>query len=49
MLIIGGMGGVNNWIIAPTRGLLYGLQDARINAHFLCENRLGASGTLLIL
>lgn len=49
MLIIGGMGRVNNWIIAPTRDLSYALQDAQINFHFLCENCLGASGTLLIL
>jgi len=29
MLVIGGMGGVNNWIIAPTRGLLVAARDKK--------------------
>lgn len=49
MLIVGGMGGVNNWIIAPTRGLLYALQDVRISEHLLRENRFGVPGILLVL
>ncbi len=49
MLIIGGMGGINNWIIAPTRGLLYALRDGQINRHLLHENRFGAPSVLLIL
>ncbi|WP_259430911.1 APC family permease [Coxiella burnetii] len=49
MLIIGGMGGINNWIIAPTRGLLYALRDGQINQHLLRENRFGAPSVLLIL
>lgn len=49
MLIIGGMGGVNNWIIAPMRGLLYAIRDGEMSRHLLRENRFGAPSALLIL
>ena len=55
MLIIGGMGGVNNWVIAPmrgllyVRGLLYAMQDGEISPHLLRENCFGAPSALLIL
>ena len=29
-LIIGGMGGVSNWIVAPTKGLLVAAQDGHL-------------------
>ena len=48
MLIVGGIGGVNNWIIAPMRGLLYAMQDGEMSRHLLRKNRFGAPSTLLI-
>ena len=48
MLVIGGMGSVNNWIIAPMRGLLFALQDGRINLRLTKENRFGAPSILLV-
>ena len=48
MLVIGGMGSVNNWIIAPTRGLLVAAKDGMMPKHFQKENRFGAPVTLLI-
>lgn len=30
MLVIGGLGGVSNWIIAPTRGLLVAAEDCKL-------------------
>ena len=49
MLIIGGIGGINNWIIAPTRGLLYALHDWKISQSLLRENRFGAPSVILLL
>ena len=49
MLIIGGIGGINNWIIAPTCGLLYALHDWKISQPLLHENRFGAPSMLLLL
>ena len=49
MLIIGGIGVVNSWIVAPMRGLLYAMQDGEMSQHLFLENRFGAPGTLLIL
>lgn len=48
MLIVGGMGGVNNWIIAPTRGLQLALHEAGAPALLLKTNRHGAPKSLLI-
>jgi len=48
MLVIGGMGGVNNWIIAPIRGLLFAAQDGHLPKHLQRENLFGAPSTLLI-
>lgn len=49
MLIVGGMGGVNNWIIAPTRGLSLALQDCDAPAVLLQSNRHGAPKSLLLI
>ena len=49
MLIVGGMGGVNNWIIAPTRGLMLGLRESAAPAIFSACNRRGAPHSLLII
>lgn len=48
MLVVGGMGGVNNWIIAPTRGLLVAAQDGKLPKHMHRENLSGAPSVLLI-
>ncbi len=48
LLIIGSIGGVSNWIIAPTKGLLVALQDIKLSPHFQCENKRGAPNTLLV-
>ena len=48
MLVIGGMGGVNNWIIAPIRGLLVAAKDEHLPKHLQHENLSGAPSVLLI-
>lgn len=47
-LVIGGMGSVSNWIIAPTRGLLLAAKDGYLPRHFGRENKLGAPKALLL-
>lgn len=47
MLVIGGMGGVNNWIIAPTRGLFIALEDAKVENHLVKKNKHEAPSSLL--
>ncbi len=47
-LVIGGMGSVSNWIIAPTRGLMLAAKEAYLPQHFGRENRYGAPKILLI-
>lgn len=48
MLVIGGMGGVNNWIIAPTRGLLVAAEDSKLPNHMRRKNISGAPSVLLL-
>jgi glutamate:GABA antiporter len=49
MIVIGGMGGVSNWIIAPTKGLMVAAHDGCL-PHFLQKtNRFGAPVYLLLL
>jgi glutamate:GABA antiporter len=47
MLIIGVMGSVSNWIIAPTRGLMIAAQDGHLPQIFRDVNRYGAPAKLL--
>ena len=47
MLVIGGMGGVSNWIVAPTKGLLVAAQDGHLPKHFSKENKHHAPVALL--
>lgn len=47
-LVIGGMGSVSNWIIAPTRGLLLAAKDGYLPHYFSRENRFAAPKVLLI-
>ena len=48
MLVLGGIGTVNNWIIAPVRGLLLAGADGYLPKHMAKMNRYGAPQTLLI-
>ncbi|MCH9756356.1 MAG: APC family permease [Gammaproteobacteria bacterium] len=48
MLVMGGLGGVSNWIIAPTKGLLVAAKDGNLPAFFQRENKAGAPVVLLI-
>lgn len=49
MLVMGGLGGVSNWIIAPTKGLLVAGEDGNLPPFFLRANRQGAPISMLIL
>ncbi|KTC76845.1 APC family permease [Legionella brunensis] len=48
MLVLGGLGGVSNWIIAPTKGLLVAAEDGNLPELFQKANRNGAPVTMLI-
>jgi amino acid transporter len=48
MLVLGGIGTVNNWIIAPLRGLMLAAQDGHMPKHMGAENKHGAPYILLI-
>ncbi|MBA2657554.1 MAG: amino acid permease [Tatlockia sp.] len=48
MLVMGGLGGVSNWIIAPTKGLLVAGEDGNLPAFFLRANQHGAPIVMLI-
>lgn len=48
MLVMGGLGGVSNWIIAPTKGLLVAGEDGNLPQFFLRANRQGAPSMMLI-
>jgi amino acid transporter len=48
MLVIGGLGGVSNWIIAPTKGLLIAAQDGNLPNAFQKTNSKGAPTLMLI-
>lgn len=48
MLVLGGLGGVSNWIIAPTKGLLIAAEDENLPEIFTRTNSQGAPVVLLI-
>ncbi len=48
MLVMGGLGGVSNWIIAPTKGLLVAAQDGNLPLSFQKTNQQGAPVVMLI-
>lgn len=48
MLVMGGFGGVSNWIIAPTKGLLVAAQDGNLPLIFQRVNAQGAPLTMLV-
>ena len=47
MLVLGGLGGVSNWIIAPTKGLLVASQDGNLPEIFQQTNAQGAPVVML--
>ncbi len=49
LLVIGGVGGVNNWIIAPTRGLQLAAVDGNMPCIFQYQNAHRAPGPLLLM
>jgi amino acid transporter len=48
MLVMGGFGGVSNWIIAPTKGLLVAAEDGNLPPFFQKTNSHGAPVVMLI-
>ena len=49
ILVIGGLGGIANWLIGPTRGLHYAGTQGYLPKWLLIENRHGSPANLLIL
>ncbi|PJD96219.1 MAG: amino acid permease [Legionella sp.] len=47
MLVLGGLGGVSNWIIAPTKGLLIAAEDGNLPLAFQQTNKHGAPVVML--
>lgn len=47
MLVLGGLGGINNWIIAPTKGLLVAANDGHLPEQMREVNEHGAPSVLL--
>lgn len=48
MLVLGGLGGVSNWIIAPTKGLLVAAEEGNLPELFQRTNKNGAPVVMLI-
>lgn len=48
MLVVGGIGSVSNWVIAPTKGLQVALQSLQVPHWMQYENQQGAPQGLLI-
>lgn len=47
MLVLGGLGGVSNWIIAPTKGLLVAAEEGNLPEIFQRTNEKGAPAMML--
>ncbi len=47
MLVLGGLGGVSNWIIAPTKGLLVAAEEGNLPELFQRTNKNGAPSAML--
>lgn len=47
MLVLGGLGGVSNWIIAPTKGLLVAAEEGNLPDIFQRTNKNGAPVVML--
>lgn len=49
MLVLGGLGGVSNWIIAPTKGLLVAAEEGNLPRVFQRTNANGAPMLMLLM
>lgn len=49
MLVLGGLGNVSNWIIAPTKGLMVAAKDGNLPPFFQRQNRHGAPVVMLMI
>ena len=49
MLVMGGLGGVSNWIIAPTKGLLVAAQEGNLHPIFQRTNQHNAPIVMLLV
>lgn len=49
VLVVGSLGGISNWIVAPIKGLLVAGQDGNLPDFLQRENKRGAPSTLLII
>lgn len=49
MLVLGGLGGLNNWVIAPTRGMVIAGNDGNLPPVLRRENKYHAPKVLLII
>lgn len=49
MLILGGLGGLNNWVIAPTRGMVIAGNDGNLPPILRRENKHHAPSVLLLV
>ena len=49
MLVVGLIGSVNNWAIAPTRGLAYAMSEIKARGNLDRLNKHGAPGRLLVV
>jgi amino acid transporter len=49
ILVVGGLGGLSNWLIGPTRGLHYAGLQGHLPGWMLKENRHGAPSRLLLV
>lgn len=49
MLVLGGLGNVNNWVIAPVKGLLVAAEDGHLPKILQRTNHQGAPALMLVL
>ena len=49
LILIGIIGNVSNWIIGPTKGLMFALKDLQVSEFLTRENNAGAPATILIV
>lgn len=48
LIVLGSLGGVNNWTIAPTKGLSIAAKDGHLPLHFAKKNKYSAPHILLL-
>lgn len=48
VIVLGSIGGINNWVIAPTKGLSIAAKDGHLPLHFASENKHRAPHMLLL-